>query len=741
MQLAPPKNVTSGETGENLHIIRPLLDIACHGKRTCTYVEVGELCGLSLSLAVTFPRLTRAVQIGYRDLQERGCRDLAQKSLQPSESTTEQAEWRGHYRNSISVPKSLKCGEKGSCGYNIANATRERLRCVRSSRAAQEVHHLTADAALQDGALEQILGDERIDVLLLSKRRGGNDKATIAEGAKDLRRMFESLAKHVSVGGVVLFDEYLTSVEVARAVEGNQEYHMFRTGQSAFRGGGIYGAACTTAFHCLGPVANWAHATDGGNPYRRADGYDPVQPKIDKYNPTFLMVRLAASGYANATTHVRGEHARHKAVQPSSLRRLQEAVRSPVSSSSSSSSAPSLTTKNFAFDGEREGPVAAYNVTATSATKFCDIQPPAKACTANQMDVSEGVAWLVQHQTASTSCQKPKNLLMGRERTNVIGMGSRFQTHIACLTEAVQRGLVWVPPPCNAHQHDCGLLQPWSNCNISHVTQQTRKCYRYRSAAVPDRFKSNGLMWWRAVATAFLIRPGAALERALASHKQAIGWHPPALGIHVRHGDKTHGLWRERPNIPLSTYLKRVPNVASFSGVFLATDDPDMFMMAPKLHPDVKFFRPPDAKKFRSKKQRDHQSVARTMDALVEILLLASSEMTVLTYSSNFGQLVFYLGVARKQRCPNAILVDTVHDTEGVLEYACSGAPSNGGASCCPTLAATSFNGTHVFSGKGSNKPAFIFQHGRWRYPARTASGLHLSQTLFPEVRVGKLAQ
>ena len=58
------------------------------------------------------------------------------------------------------------------------------------------------------------------------------------------------------------------------------------------------------------------------------------------------------------------------------------------------------------------------------------------------------------------------------------------------------------------------------------------------------------------------------------------------------------------------------------------------------------------------------------MDALVEILLLASSEMTVLTYSSNFGQLVFYLGVARKQRCPNAILVDTVHDTEGVLEYA-----------------------------------------------------------------------
>ena len=58
-----------------------------------------------------------------------------------------------------------------------------------------------------------------------------------------------------------------------------------------------------------------------------------------------------------------------------------------------------------------------------------------------------------------------------------------------------------------------------------------------------------------------------------------------------------------------------------------------------------------------------------------------------------------------------------------------------------PDLAATSFNGTHVFSGKGSNKPAFIFQHGRWRYPARTASGLHLSQTLFPEVRVGKLAQ
>ena len=45
-------------------------------------------------------------------------------------------------------------------------------------------------------------------------------------------------------------------------------------------------------------------------------------------------------------------------------------------------------------------------------------------------------------------------------------------------------------------------------------------------------------------------------------------------------------------------------------------------MMAPKLHPDVKFFRPPDAKKFRSKKQRDHQSVARTMDALVEIYCL-----------------------------------------------------------------------------------------------------------------------
>jgi len=281
IQLEPVGNTTHGEQGEFLHLVRPLLDIACQNRsRPCHYVEVGDYCGKTLALALTFPRLTHATQIGYSDVETRACRD-GTANLLPA-SPDEKLEFQDAVlKNSVPLPKRWRCGRLTTCRnpYRMAGEMQQRIQCVNRSR-AQKISFLGAEAlAAEPDGLAKALDSTPIDVLLLSR-----PQKVHSDGATTLRGVFDRLSAHVAVGGIVVLDQYLTDSIVARTVDGDHAYGMTQLPWSKLdQVGGLYNEACTTDFLCIGPVANWAHAMHASKEVTSA------------YNPAFIMTRVAVS--------------------------------------------------------------------------------------------------------------------------------------------------------------------------------------------------------------------------------------------------------------------------------------------------------------------------------------------------------------------------------------------------------------------------------------------------------------
>ena len=361
MMFAPPPNVTNGERGESLHIIRPLLDIACHGRESCTYVEVGDYCGHSLALALSFPRLTRAVQIGYHPVASRRCVDLmATDEVRHPIDKMEAMEMADPRRaRSIELPLEKRCGHE-NCrrSYSIVREMEGRLRCVNATPHPRTpemnapganpfspnpgVHYLdepepvfppsppsgygnrksskrywsdeTSEALFnQTNATVQnlslILGEEKVDVLLLSKRDGLDDVQ--AEGAH-LNSVLERYAPFVRVGGMIVLDSYLISPGVARVLERDGEYQMVKTGLSVRSttdpigrrrspDHGQYAQMCSSqgkhgGFYCPGPITNRAQALSGPGETQAINGSSKPRRTslISEYNPAFIMMRISA---------------------------------------------------------------------------------------------------------------------------------------------------------------------------------------------------------------------------------------------------------------------------------------------------------------------------------------------------------------------------------------------------------------------------------------------------------------
>jgi hypothetical protein len=75
---------------------------------------------------------------------------------------------------------------------------------------------------------------------------------------------------------------------------------------------------------------------------------------------------------------------------------------------------------------------------------------------------------------------------------------------------------------------------------------------------------------WRSQAQeiAYALRPTPLTKRALAAHKQAIGWPMDGTAVHgmqVRRTDKVAGKLKEADAVPLSTYTQRVRAYLSLS--------------------------------------------------------------------------------------------------------------------------------------------------------------------------------
>ena len=259
-----------------------------------------------------------------------------------------------------------------------------------------------------------------------------------------------------------------------------------------------------------------------------------------------------------------------------------------------------------------------------------------------------------------------------------VGLGSRHLWYRRCLQIAMDLGAVWIPL-VPGHDSSQRLLRSWAGCTLADIrprllnrssrvvschTRSQRRDGRYPWQP-PWRFERHGVLWWKVVAEAFLLRPSEALAAAIRNKRHAL-WgtgSPTIAGIHIRSTDKAV----EVPCFALEEYMAPVlaKNIRS---VFLATDNPRLVDQARRDFGD----RMPNIFSLNSSsRQYRHWSEEKAAvlleespafeRALVELFLLAGADLFVGTYSSNFGGLALLLALARRQFCIDALLLDNVY--------------------------------------------------------------------------------
>ena len=292
---------------ETLHIIRPLLDLACGPGESCVFVELGDYCGSSLALALTFPRLGLAVNIGRTALAQRGCQDLLLESLDFRANPEE-------YRESVdyTAPKMEQELHSTKTHTYFLDARdvklsheaklRHRLHCIAMDSNASVVLVQPQQPLVRSlkRELESKLGNKQIHVLVLGASSVVKN-TSIAE--QELLAEFRQLSPRVPVGGVVVFDHYHTNPVVKRAIYGflgDRGLHSHRR----TRYPGLIESACITDFNCLGSLGNFAHARsekraemETANGQHVSDSPDAARKRMTeswlKYSNAFLMQRVA----------------------------------------------------------------------------------------------------------------------------------------------------------------------------------------------------------------------------------------------------------------------------------------------------------------------------------------------------------------------------------------------------------------------------------------------------------------
>ena len=278
LQARSPMNDTSGERGEMLHVIRPLLDIACREgtdqpsrRPSCVYAEHGRYCGLAMGLALTLPTLDAVVQFSTSSAL------LANASKSPF-SHCHDAIYRdktGTQSLDPDLPKTSATADTDIFLNHFRTTHTTRLQCINVANA--ELHFQVPlpqprklpNIARQPGALagkknfESVLGKRKINLLLFGP--GGKD-------VDELYRDFTSLSHLVAEGGVVILDEFPANAAIRRLVTRHLDNTMCKS----------------PSWQCLGPFANQAKAPSFGS-----DSF--ALRNEDLYAEQFVIVRISAN--------------------------------------------------------------------------------------------------------------------------------------------------------------------------------------------------------------------------------------------------------------------------------------------------------------------------------------------------------------------------------------------------------------------------------------------------------------
>ena len=224
------------EQGEMLHIIRPLLDFACRNNQTCVYAEVGNYCGQTAAFAQTLPQLDLAVTVHRHPITE------CNASVDPFERQMECFQKRGStsYR---SIP------------YTAGNGTK---RDTSEHLAAKKLATVLNNSEMRG-----------INLLLI-----GRD-----DSSRKIASIFANFAPLISVGGVVVLDEYLTSPAVQEFVG-----PFVQLGPNIKRTG-LLGFECRQSWYCVGSVPNAAQALEAGTPNQ-----------VSRFSNAFIMTRISDPG-------------------------------------------------------------------------------------------------------------------------------------------------------------------------------------------------------------------------------------------------------------------------------------------------------------------------------------------------------------------------------------------------------------------------------------------------------------
>ena len=250
MLVSPPSGDDHSEHGEMLHIIRPLIDIACDATEHCVYAEFGDYCGISLGLALSSPRLTHAVNLGNARLDNRSCHDLLMSSFRRDDSEEHGdrtvARQDNIYRRRNYLPYFL---DTRDVQKTYGRALEQRLHCLHQAATFQFYHrNFLQDLTTQT---RDMLPAGKANFLLM--RPSPSNKSS-NEAAEDLICQFQAMSQFVEVGGIVAFDQHTTSAVVRKAIHGwwRVSSHGHNTKFHA-----IHWGFCKTEYICFGPVANF----------------------------------------------------------------------------------------------------------------------------------------------------------------------------------------------------------------------------------------------------------------------------------------------------------------------------------------------------------------------------------------------------------------------------------------------------------------------------------------------------
>ena len=248
-----------------LHVIRPLLDIACREgtdqpsrRPSCVYAEHGRYCGLAMGLALTLPTLDAVVQFSTSSAL------LANASKSPF-SHCHDAIYRdktGTQSLDPDLPKTSATAGSDIFLNHFRTTHTARLQCMNVANA--ELHfQVPLPQPRSKKNVESVLGKRKINLLLFGP--GGKD-------ADELYRDFASLLHLVAEGGVVILDEYPANTAIRRLVTRHLDNTICKS----------------PSWQCLGPFANQAKAPSFGS-----DSF--ALRNEDLYAEQFVIVRVSAN--------------------------------------------------------------------------------------------------------------------------------------------------------------------------------------------------------------------------------------------------------------------------------------------------------------------------------------------------------------------------------------------------------------------------------------------------------------